>query len=225
MRRTTWRTAAAGAAAALLLTATGCASDESPDPDPGGDPTVSETRLDRDGIDRILESGEARLDLRDLELTRDEVGLPPDRLGPIVGRPGGPAVELTLQGPDGEETVTTSTFSATFTSSSDTADSVTWFESYDTEAEAFEALEAAVDTWGLRPEAIDNWRETLARGGEQDVSLPLGVSPSGFVTQVTVRGEQGAGQTHQWTVLLDPRYYEPDALDLIRRTGETPPRG
>lgn len=185
---------------------------------------MSETRLDRDGIDRILESGEARLDLRDLELTREDVGLRAERLGPIVGRPDGPPVELTLQGPDGEETVTTSTFSATFTSSSDTADSVTWFESYDTEADAFTALEAAVDTWGLRPEAVANWRETLERGGEQDVSLPLGVSPSGFVTQVTVRGEQGEGQTHQWTVLLDPRYYEPEALEQVRRTGETPPR-
>lgn len=183
---------------------------------------MSDSRLDSDGIEQIEETGAARFDLRDRELTRDEVGLAPGRLGPIVGRPGGDPVELTLVGPDGEETVTTSTFGATFLSTRDTATNLTWFESYDTEADAFEALHAAVERWGLRQEAIASWRETLALGGEQEVSLPLGVSGSGLVTQVTVRGEQGGGQTHQWAVLLRPRYYTPEALEAIRRTGDAP---
>lgn len=183
---------------------------------------MSDARLDSDGIEQIEQTGAARLDLRDRELTREEVGLPPGRLGPIVGRPGGDTIDLTLVGPEGEETVSTATFGATFLSTRDTATNVTWFESYETEADAFEALDAATERWGLRQEAIANWRETLALGGEQEVSLPLGVSPTGLVTQVTVRGEQGAGQTHQWAVLLRPRYYTPEALDAIRRTGDAP---
>lgn len=212
----------AAAAVGLALVLAGCATSETTDPDPGGQAPMSDSRLDSDGIEQIEETGAARFDLRDRELTRAEVGLRPGRLGPIVGRPGGDTIDLTLVGPDGEETVSTATFGATFLSTQDTATNLTWFESYDTEAEALEALDGAVERWGLRQEAIANWRETLALGGEQEVSLPLGVSPTGLVTQVTVRGEQGAGQTHQWAVLLRPRYYTPEALDAIRRTGDAP---
>ena len=38
-------------------------------------------------------------------------------------------------------------------------------------------------------------------------------------------GGAGGGQTHQWAVLLDPRYYAPDALERIRETGEMPSPG
>ncbi len=183
---------------------------------------MSSSQLDAAGVAQIKESGRARFDLRDLELTPAEVGIREDRMGPVVGRPGDDPVELTLVGPDGEETVSTSTFGATFLTTGRAATNITWFESYDTEDEALAALDAAVDRWGLPRQAVASWREALALGGEQEVSLPPGVSPSGFVTQVTVRGEQGAGQTHQWAVLLDPRYYEPDALAEIRRTGTLP---
>lgn len=183
---------------------------------------MSNSQLDAAGITQIKESGRARFDLRDHELTPADVGIRADRMGPIVGRPGDDPVELTLVGPDGEETVSTSTFGATFLTTGRAATNITWFESYDTEDEAFAALDAAGDRWGLTREAVAGWRETLALGGDQEISLRPSVGPSGLVNQVTVRGERGKGQTHQWAVLLDPRYYEADALEKLRRTGELP---
>ncbi|GAB3994031.1 hypothetical protein [Nocardioides marmoraquaticus] len=213
------------AAALVVLATTGCSVSVGSDSETESPRPMSNSQLDRAGVDQILESGRARFDLKDLELTPEEVGVRPDRMGPLVGRPGGTPIELTLVGPEGEDTVTTSTFSATFSTTGTPARTITWFESYDTEADAFDALDAAVEQWGLRREAITNWRETLALGGEQEVSLPLGVSPSGFVNQVTVRGEEGSGQTHQWAVLLRPEYYRPAALEEIRRTGNAPKPG
>lgn len=222
MRRPRHRVAAAGLALAVAAALGACTTSEDTDPDRRDEAPVSNSPLDRDGVQQVEESGRARFDLRDLTLTRSDVGLPENRMGPIVGRPGGREIELVLRAPEGEEQIATSTFSATFFSSADTADSVTWFESYDTEEEGLAALDDAVERWGLPREAVANWRQTLARGGEQEVSLTPGVSRSGLVTQVTARGERGGGQTHQWAVLLDPRYYEPDALERIRSSGELP---
>ncbi|KQT92082.1 hypothetical protein ASG49_08930 [Marmoricola sp. Leaf446] len=218
------RVVAAGLVLAVAVAAAlgGCSTSEDPDPDRRDEATVSNSPLDREGVQQIEESGSARFDLRDLTLTRSDVGLPENRMGPIVGRPGGREIDLVLRAPEGEERVATSTFSATFFSSADTADAVTWFESYDTEADGLAALDEAVERWGLPREAVATWREALTGDGEQEVSLTPGVSPSGFVTQVTARGEKGAGQTHQWTVLLDPRYYEDGALERIRETGKLP---
>lgn len=210
------------AAVAVVITTAGCSVSVNPDETESPRP-MSNSQLDRAGVDQILESGRARFDLKDLELTPQDVGVRPDRMGPLVGRPGGTPIELTLVGPDGEDTVTTSTFRPSFSTTGAPASKITWFESYDTEADAFDALDAAVERWGLRREAIANWRETLALGGEQEVVLPLGVSPTGFVTEVTVRGEEGGGQTHQWAVLLDRELYAPAVLEQIRRTGTAPP--
>lgn len=221
MRGLRHRAATAGLVLAVAAALGACTTSEDT-PDRRDEADVSNSPLDRDGVQQIEESGSARFDLQDLRLTRSDVGLPDNRMGPIVGRPGGREIDLVLRAPEGEEQVATSTFSATFFSSADSADSVTWFESYDTEEEGLAALDDAVERWGLPRRAVATWREALASGGEQEVSLTPGVSASGFVTQVTVRGEQGKGQTHQWAVLLDPRYYEPDALEQVRRTGELP---
>jgi hypothetical protein len=211
------------AAAVLVLVAVGCSVETGSDPQTESPTPMSNSQLDRAGVEQIEQSGRARFDLRDLELTPADVGLRPDRLGPIVGGPGGEPIQLTLVGPDGEDTVTTATFAASFSTTGTPASKITWFESYDTEADAYDALESAVERWGLRREAIANWRDILAGGGEQERTLPLGVSPTGFVTEVTVRGEEGRGQTHQWAVLLGPELYTPEALDMIRRTGDGPP--
>lgn len=216
------RAAAAGPALLAAIALGACATTSDTEPDRRDEATVSNSPLDREGVQQIEDSGSARFDLRDRKLTRADVRLPEDRMGPIVGRPGGREIDLVLEMPEGKETVATSTFSATFFSSADAADSVTWFESYDTEAAGLAALDDAVERWGLPREAVATWREAVASGGEQEVSLTPGVSPSGLVTQVTARGEKGGGQTHQWAVLLDPRYYEDGALERIRETGKLP---
>ena len=74
----------------LLLALTGCGTDDDP---PGDGPVTTPdgfSRLDDAGIAQIKETGKARLDLRDHALTRSDLGLGADSLGPVVGSAGGP---------------------------------------------------------------------------------------------------------------------------------------
>lgn len=208
-----------------LIALTGCTNTT---PEKEGPVTTPDgfSRLDAAGVEQIQNTREARFDLRDLRLTKEDVGLGADRLGPQVGKPGGPELELTLLGPEGTEKVTTSTFMVTFFSTSPTAQLVTWFESHRTRAEGDRALGAAVDHWGLPPDTVDNWQETVklaSRGpfadtsGTTRTSYGPGLAESGLVGEVTVSTKPDReGETIQYQVLLDPKYYTKESLQRLR---------
>jgi hypothetical protein len=180
------------------------------------------SRLDDAGVEHIEKTHEARLDLSRHSITRKEVGLDAESLGPVVGSARGPVIDLELTAPEGTEEVRTSTFSVAFNGSDPRADYLTWFESYDTRDGATTALRSAVERWGLRPDEVGRWQQALELAGTDKVkrSTGLGVSSSGLVVEAVLSGTKDGGQTHQFQVLLDPRYYEPAALESIRRTGD-----
>ena len=176
------------------------------------------------GVARIKDSRSARFDLRDRVLTRADVGLDGDRLGPQVGAPGKPELDLELLGPDGTERVRTSTFMVSFLRTDGPADSVTWFESYATRAEGDAALGEAVEHWGLPRDTVDNWQETVKLSSAEDTSTSTvrtsygpGLGTAGLVAEVTVRTEPDhEGETLEYEVYLAEKYYTEQSLEKLR---------
>ncbi len=183
------------------------------------------SRLDDAGVAEIERTRTARFDLSQLSISRDELGLAPDSLGPVVGRAGAPAFTLEMTAPEGTEEVRTPTFSVAFNGPDPQADYLTWFEGYDSRQEADAApLRSAIGRWGFQPEELERWHETLELSGTEKArsTTGLGVSSSGLVVEGILSGTKTGGQTHRFQVLLGPRYYEPAALTSIRRTGALP---
>ncbi|ROR90649.1 hypothetical protein [Nocardioides aurantiacus] len=211
-------------AAALGLTA-GCFSE----PEPEGPRVGPEgfSLLTEAGIAHVEQTGRMRFDLRDLRVTRQEVGVQPGRLGPQVGSPRDRLLELELVGPRGTERARTSTVVPFFNSSRDRMTSVTWFESYDTRAEGDAALARAVEHWGLPDDTVASWQEgvELATSGPfadpestHRTSFGVGLAASGLVGEITARTTPAReGETLQLSVYLEPRYYADASLDGLRR--------
>lgn len=218
----------AAALAALGLTG-GCLSEpepEGPRVDPDGFSLLTEA-----GVAHVKESGRMRFDLRDLRVTRQDVGVEPGRLGPQVGSPRGRLLELELLGPRGTERARTSTVLPFFNSSRGRMTSVTWFESYDTRAEGDAALGRAAEHWGLPDDTLANWQEGVdlaTRGPFADpdsthrTSFGTGLARSGLVGEITARTTpESEGETLQYTVYLEREYYTDAYLDGLSRQRET----
>lgn len=224
-------TRAATCLAALVLTLAGCGTGSTGTTEEGPVTTKDGySRLDDAGIAHIKETREARFDLRDRRLTREDVGIGRERLGPQVGRPGAPEIDLQLVGPAGTERARTSTFLAYFREPGGDATAITWFESYDTRAEGDAALAEAVEHWGLPSDTVSQWKESveLATSGpfaDPDStnrnSFGPGLAASGLVAEITVRTTpEREGETLEYSVYLQSKYYAEDYLaDLRRQAG------
>lgn len=207
----------------VLTLAGGCAAE----PDRGEDAPVRDdalSRLDREGVQRIEETGRAVLDLRDREVTRADVGLGERELGPVVGRPGGDPITLVLETPEGSEEVRTSSFSVAFNEPGGPASYVTWFEGFDSDEQAFVALDGAVERWGIPAADVRRWRDRSAEGASgggarPSMALGPGLGPSGLVAEVEARAGR-TGQTLQYSLLLDDRVYTPETMQRWRRGGD-----
>ncbi|WP_157520219.1 hypothetical protein [Nocardioides dokdonensis] len=204
---------------AVLMT-TGCTSQETTTGPATGADAVSDTRqshLGDEGIAVIKSTGAARLDLQDHAIAASEVGVEEGRMGPIIGSPSGPVIDLTLVGPRGEDTVETSVFGVLFDTDGSGL-SVTWTTSYDA-GEGLSALRAERRRWGLRASDLQFLAEDVQWGGEVDRVLGPSVAQSGLVVSTTARF--GRRDVLQFEVLLSDAYYTPKALAQIER-GEIP---
>ncbi len=203
----------------VALLVTSCASQEpANDPTSGASPlSVTQSRLDEDGISAIKAAGAARFALQDHSLTADEVGIEAGRMGPIIGTPGGPVIDLTLVGPQGEDTIETSTFGVQFDTDGSGL-SVTWITSYDA-GDGLAALREERQRWGLREADLQFLAEDVNLGGEVERVLGPGVAESGLVMSLTA--QFGQRDVVRYEVLLADGYYTPQALAAIER-GELP---
>lgn len=221
-------TRAATCVAALLLTLVGCSTTSTSTTEEGPVTTKDGfSLLDDRGIEHIKQSRAARFDLRDRRLTREDVNIGRERLGPQVGKPGAPEIDLELVGPGGTEKASTSTFLAYFREPGGDATAITWFESYDTRAEGDAALADAVEHWGLPEDTVRNWQETVRFAtdgpfadpeGTTRSSFGPGLAESGLVAEVTVRTiPEREGETLEVSVYLQPKYYTDDYLERLER--------
>ncbi|GAB2777706.1 hypothetical protein GCM10027020_33980 [Nocardioides salsibiostraticola] len=199
--------------------ATSCTSQEpTTDPTSGADPlSDTQSRLDDDGIAAIKASGAARLDLQDHSIEASEVGIEAGRMGPIIGTAGGPVIDLTLIGPQGEDTIETSVFGVQFDTDGSGL-SVTWITSYES-GEGLAALREERRRWGLREADLQFLAEEVELGGEFDRVLGPGVAETGLVMSTTA--QFGQRDVVKFEVMLADGYYTPEALAQIER-GEIP---
>lgn len=221
-------TRAATCLAAIVLTLGGCGTNSTGTTEEGPVTTKDGySLLDDAGIAHIKETREARFDLRDRTLTREDVGIGRERLGPQVGKPGDPEIALELLGPDGTEQVRTSTFLTYFREPGGDATALTWFESYDTRAEGDAALAEAADHWNLRRGVVEDWQENVRLASEGPFADPdsttrrsygPGLADSGLVAEITMRTTpEREGETLEVSVYLQPKYYTEDYLAGLRR--------
>jgi hypothetical protein len=101
--------------------------------------------LTHEGVQQIKDNRRARFDLRDLTLTNEEAGVPPESTSDvIIGNPGDP--DLTLVGPTGEVTINTQTIWFTHLDE-DTFPEIIFWRSFDTPEGAQQELAQANPRW------------------------------------------------------------------------------
>lgn len=186
---------------------------------PSGQPEFS--LLTDSGVEQIKDSRRARFDFRDLTLTNAEVGLPSDHTQDvIIGGAGEPDVELTLVGPDAEETVRTQTIWVA-NSRDGQFNYITFWRSFSSPEDAQQELAEISARWGILPANVDSWTEIAAnarKDKKEKQNLGSGIGPTGLIIDLNASIKNGV-QVFQYFVLLNARNYTPENIENIRTTG------
>lgn len=178
------------------------------------------SRLDSAGIAQIHEHRFARFDLRDGTLLPQDVGLPTDTAGKIIGDPSKPEITVELVGPVGTETITTRTLDVMPGERNAT---ITYFRDPVDRDSAAALLRDERTVWGIRAQDADTWLAAIAdpavgRSERYKSVIGDGVGRSGLVASVEASVKDGL-ETHQVFVHLGSYLYTPEALEIIRSTG------
>ena len=176
--------------------------------------------LTNEGVQQIKDSRRARFDLRDLTLTNEEAGVPPESTGEvIIGNPGDPDIDLTLVGPTGEVTISTQTIWFTHLYEETFTEIVFW-RAFDTPEGAQQELAQANPRWGIRPSKVETWTGIAKDAGDEKEkwSLGSGIGPTGLIVDMNASTKNGI-QVFHYIVDLDPRNYNRFNLENIRTTG------
>ncbi|WP_110471002.1 hypothetical protein [Williamsia limnetica] len=171
-------------------------------------------------MQQIQDNRRARFDLRDLTLTNEEAGVPPEFTSDvIIGNPGDPDIDLTLVGPTGEVTISAQTIWFTHLDQGRFTEIIFW-RSFDTPEGAQQELAQANPRWGILPENVDTWASIAMDAGDKKEkwSLGTGIGPTGLILDMNASTKNGI-QVFHYIVDLDPRNYNPINLENIRTTG------
>ncbi|WP_282782592.1 hypothetical protein [Nocardia sp. CC201C] len=183
--------------------------------------TTEFSQLTPAGIERIKQTGHARFDLRNRELTKAATGMEGQTMGPIIGGPDQPMITLELLGPDRTETVETNTIGFVSTGPAEAPyDEIVFFRPLDTAQQANAELREGVTRWGFNTRKVDLWEENSRGESDYQQVVSSGIGPSGLV--VTVEAYLKSGKPLlRYMVHLEPYLYAPQALEDIRKTGIT----
>jgi hypothetical protein len=178
------------------------------------------SRLDDAGIAQIREHRFARFDLRHGTLRPQDVGLPADPAGTIIGDPSKPEITVELVGPVATETITTRTLDVM---PGERTATITFFRDPVDRDAAAALLRTERTVWGIRAQDVDTWLAAIAdpavgRGERYKSVIGDGVGRSGLVASVEAAVKDGV-ETHQVFVNLGSYLYTPEALGIIRSTG------
>lgn len=138
------------------------------------EPEGSFSTIDPEGIACILESHEARFDLRNGTIDKTALGLPADEYAPDVQSRDG-LISLEILGPEG--VLEASTDRIRFFSTDDDADvsAITYFLTADTPEEFFTLLEDGSDAYGIDRDSVDRWIDSVT--GETDAVSDFAFAP------------------------------------------------
>ncbi|WP_306356295.1 MULTISPECIES: hypothetical protein [unclassified Nocardia] len=207
------------ATAALLLSTAACStpsSQEEPVPS-----TTEFSHLTPAGIEQIKQTGHARFDLRNRELTKAAAGMEGQTMGPIIGGPDQPMITLEFLGPDRTETVETNTIGFVSTGPAEAPyDEIVFFRPLDTAQQANDELREGITRWGFNAGKVDLWEENSREESDYQQVVSSGIGPSGLVVTVEAYLKHGKPLL-RYMVHLEPYLYTPQALEDIRKTGVT----
>jgi len=116
--------------------------------------------LDPEGIACILESHEARFDLRNGTIDKAAIGLPADGYAPDVQSRDG-LIHLEILGPEGVLEASTDRIRFFTTDNVAAVSAITFFLVADTPAEFFALLEEGSDAYGIDRDSVDRWIESV----------------------------------------------------------------
>ncbi|WGW12466.1 hypothetical protein LWF01_01480 [Saxibacter everestensis] len=121
-------------------------------------PAGAYSTLDDAGVERILASRTARLDMRSGNLEKSDVGLPQDDLGPEINtRDPHDKVQLTIVGPSGEISGETDRIRFNTVDTRTDFSVVTYFLTTESAEEYFELIRDGVDRYGIDGESAERW--------------------------------------------------------------------
>ncbi|SUD47910.1 Uncharacterised protein [Nocardia otitidiscaviarum] len=183
--------------------------------------TTEFAQLTPAGIERIKQTGHARFDLRNRELTKAAAGMEGQAMGPIIGGPDQPMITLELLGPNRTETVETNTIGFVSTGSAGAPyDEIVFFRPFDTAQQANDELREGITRWGFNAGKIELWEQNSRGESDYQQVVSSGIGPSGLVVTVEAYLKRGKPLL-RYMVHLEPHLYAPQALEDIRTTGIT----
>ncbi|MCP9619919.1 hypothetical protein FOH10_07435 [Nocardia otitidiscaviarum] len=183
--------------------------------------TTEFAQLTPAGIEQIKQTGHARFDLRNRELTKAAAGMEGQIMGPIIGGPDQPMITLELLGPNRTETIEANTIG--FVSSGPAEEpyqEIVFFRPLDTPEQANGELREGITRWGFNAENVRLWEENTSGKSDYQQVVSMGLGPSGLVVEVEAYLQQGRPLL-RYIVHLEPYLYTPQALEEIRTTGNT----
>ncbi|MDJ0321077.1 hypothetical protein [Pseudarthrobacter sp. PS3-L1] len=158
------RQPAALALAALLasLALTGCQSERPTPPEPAsqGSSTVNTSEfstLDAAGVDQILATSTATLDMSSGALAKADVGVAEESYGPEINARNAGKIDLTIKGPDGVITGDTGRIRFNTTDARPDFSEVTYFLTATSPEEYFALIRDGVNRYGIDSDSAERW--------------------------------------------------------------------